>query len=349
MITLAAGEERSGVDVPIVLVPTAKIEGTITSPDGALPPNLQVNLIAHQRITGLPFSGFGTAPAVRDGKFTMSGLLPGDYTITVRPRQGPGGRGGAAGPGSSVADLFAIEQVTVSGADVAVTLPLRAGVTVSGRLAFDATTLPPPADLSKARVSLSAVITGAGAALGVAPAIVDASGTFTFRGVTPGRYRITASVPGTTSTAGWQPRSAILDGRDTLDVPFEVRDGDVGGLVVTFTDRPAELSGVIQDPAGKPAPEYFVVVFARDRAFWTPQSRRIQAKRPGNDGRFVFNNLPPGEYAIGALTDVEQGEWYDPAFLTRLLPASYVITIGEGEKKVQDIRIAGVAPLSALR
>jgi hypothetical protein len=131
----------------------------------------------------------------------------------------------------------------------------------------------------------------------------------------------------------------VVDGRDTLDVPFEVRAANVDGAVVTFTDQPAELSGVIQDPAGKPAPEYFVVVYARDRAFWTPQSRRIKAGRPGNDGRFIFRNLAPGEYLIAALTDVEQGEWFDPEFLARLLPASIPITIAEGEKKVQDIRV----------
>jgi protocatechuate 3,4-dioxygenase beta subunit len=343
MIPLGAGEERSGVDIPLLLVPTSKIEGVVTAPDGPPPANLQVNLLAHQRISGLPFSGFGSAPAVTDGKFTVSGLLPGDYTITVRPRAAPGGRSGAAGPAASASDLFAIEVVTVSGTDVNVTLPLRAGVTVSGRLAFDATTLVPPADLSKARVNLSAVVTGAGAVLGVSAATVDAAGAFTFRGVTPGRYRITASVPGATPTTGWQQRSAVVDGRDTLDAPFEVRASDVDGAVVTFTDRPAELSGVIQDPAGKPAPEYFVIVFARDRVFWTPQSRRIQAIRPGNDGRFIFRNLPPGEYAIAAMTDVEQGEWFDPGFLTRLLPASTPITIAEGEKKVQDIRIVGLA------
>ena len=338
-VALAAGEERSGVDIPLLLVPTAKIEGVITAPDGPLPASLQVNLLAHQRISGLPFSGFGSAPVVTEGKFTVSGVLPGDYTITVRPRAAPGGRGGAPGPGSSVTDLFAVEVVTVSGADVNVTLPLRSGVTVSGRLAFDATTLKPPADLSKARVSLSAVVTGSGAVLGVPPATVDASGTFTFRGVTPGRYRVTASIPGATPTTGWQQRSAVVDGRDTLDMPFEVRTSDVDGAVVTFTDRPAELSGVIQDQAGKPAPEHFVIVFARDRAFWTPQSRRIQSSRPGNDGRFIFRNLPPGEYQLAALTDVEQGEWFDPEFLARLLPASIAITIADGEKKVQDIGI----------
>jgi uncharacterized protein (DUF2141 family) len=112
-------------------------------------------------------------------------------------------------------------------------------------------------------------------------------------------------------------------------------------LVVTFTDRPADLSGRIQDAKGRPTPEYFVIVFASDKTFWTPQSRWIQAKRPASDGRFTFANLPPGTYNLAAVTDVEQGEWFDPSFLAQLASASIKLVIAEGEKKTQDIQVAG--------
>jgi hypothetical protein len=147
-------------------------------------------------------------------------------------------------------------------------------------------------------------------------------------------------VPGSTATSGWQPKSAFIDGRDAFDVPLDVGSTDVGGLVVTYTDRPTELAGTIQDAAGRPAPEYWVIVFPSDKTFWTPQSRRIQAKRPSNDGRFSFPNLPPGEYLIAAVTDVEQGEWYDAGFLSRIVPAALRVPLAEGEKKMQDLKIA---------
>jgi hypothetical protein len=44
---------------------------------------------------------------------------------------------------------------------------------------------------------------------------------------------------------------------------------------------------------------------------------------------------------LTAVTDVEPGEWYDPAFLSQLLSASIPISLREGEKKVQDIKLAG--------
>jgi hypothetical protein len=49
--------------------------------------------------------------------------------------------------------------------------------------------------------------------------------------------------------------------------------------------------------------------------------------------------LPPGEYFLTAVTDAEQNEWFDPQFLAQLVPASIKVTIADGEKKVQDIRV----------
>ena len=41
------------------------------------------------------------------------------------------------------------------------------------------------------------------------------------------------------------------------------------------------------------------------------------------------------------MTDVETGEWYDPGFLSQLMGASTPISLGAGEKKTQDLRVAG--------
>jgi hypothetical protein len=328
-VSLKAGEERAGVDVLLDLTPTAKITGTVVSPDGVLPPNLQVNVIAHDTIPGVPFSGFGTARVDKNGAFSSAGLPPGDYTVTVRV--GAGARG--AGPSAPASALFGATAVGVHGSDVDIRITLQPGVTLSGQLHFDATTLKPPADLSQIRVSLNALRSRV-PSLGVPPATADATGAFKFVGVTPGRYRLSVSLSG-----GWQMRSAIVDGRDMLDTPLEIRNDDVRGVEIRFTDLSTEISGSLLDPAGEPAPEYFIILFPVDKAYWTPQSRRIQSTRPASDGRYRIQNLPPGEYLIAAVTDVEQGEWYDPAFLAQLVGASTKIVLTEGEKKVQSLKI----------
>jgi hypothetical protein len=67
----------------------------------------------------------------------------------------------------------------------------------------------------------------------------------------------------------------------------------------------------------------------------------VQAVRPGVDGKYVIRDLPPGDYLLAAVTDVDQDEWQDPAFLERLQPGSIKVTIAEGEKKTLDLRIGG--------
>jgi hypothetical protein len=70
-------------------------------------------------------------------------------------------------------------------------------------------------------------------------------------------------------------------------------------------------------------------------------SRRIMNARTANDGSFTFRNTPPGEYYLAAVDDVEPGEWYDPSFLQRLVTGAIKVTIAEGEKKVQDLKVGG--------
>jgi hypothetical protein len=64
--------------------------------------------------------------------------------------------------------------------------------------------------------------------------------------------------------------------------------------------------------------------------------------RPDVDGRYAVADLPPGEYFLNALSDVDPDDWLVPAFLETLVPSSIRITIGDGEKKVQNLRV-GVA------
>ena len=117
--------------------------------------------------------------------------------------------------------------------------------------------------------------------------------------------------------------------------------GDIKDLVVTLTDRPTQLSGVLQDTSGRPASDYFIIVFPSDKTYWTPGSRRVVETRPGSDGRYAVTGLPAGEYRVAALTDVESGEWNDPRFLAGLVTASVTITLVEGEKTPLNLKLTG--------
>jgi hypothetical protein len=65
----------------------------------------------------------------------------------------------------------------------------------------------------------------------------------------------------------------------------------------------------------------------------------MMSARPATDGRFVFRDLPAGEYFIAALTDLDPAAWQEPTFLEQVAPAALRISIAEGQKKNQDLRI----------
>ena len=69
--------------------------------------------------------------------------------------------------------------------------------------------------------------------------------------------------------------------------------------------------------------------------------RAIETRDRSADGRFVFADLPPGEYLIAALTDLDPIDLQDPAFLEQIASAGAKVTIAEGEKKVQDLKMGG--------
>jgi hypothetical protein len=335
LLTLRAGEERSGVDFPLTLAPTARVEGTVSSPDGPLPPNTSVDLVQNDRgSTGTVFEGFRTTRAGPDGQFQFADVAPGAYTVAARA-SAPLPPGTPRGAGSAPI-LWATTDIAVEGQPVSgVSLTLQPGLTITGSVRFDGTS-PVPDNLSGLRVNL-APATSSQVAISAGAATVDATGRFTIPGVSPGRYRVTATF---TTARAWTYRSAVLGGADVVDGPFEVR-GPVSDLVVTFTDRVAELDGKVIAASGTPSPDTFVVLFPADPAAWYPLSRRIRTVGIGTDSGYSFKGLIPGEYLLATMEDLELGEQFDPALLQRLVPSAIKISIAEGEKKVQDVRAGG--------
>ncbi len=244
---------------------------------------------------------------------------------------------------------WASADVPVDGTPVSgVTLALQPGMTITGKVEFRSVMTRPGADFKTVQLSLRPVATSPGLRinLGMPTSQVDETGKFTIAGVTPGRYSINGNAPAPPGPAAAQPAwrlaSAIVKGRDILDFPLDIGPSeDVTGALITFTDATQEINGSLQDASGRPAPDYTIVVFAADKAYWTPQSRRVRTIRPGTDGKFTVSGLPPGDYLMGAVVDVVPSEVNDPAFLEQVVGAAVKITLGLGERKTQDLRISG--------
>jgi hypothetical protein len=164
---------------------------------------------------------------------------------------------------------------------------------------------------------------------------VDASGDFAITDVMPGRYILRVS-----GAPRWYLRSSVVNGQDTLDVPIDITgDRDISGAVVTMVDRTSELSGTLSDNMGRPLSDLAVIVFPQDQQLWLPGARRVRTSRPATDGRYQFRDLPPGDYLIAAVNDIDPGGASDPQLLQALLPAAVPFTLRDGEKRTQDLRV----------
>jgi hypothetical protein len=279
-----------------------------------------------------------------DAKFSLSGLLPGRYSIVARASSQanvPSAPGSARPTGPVVSDLWAETKLTVAGSDLTnVSLVLRPGMAVAGRVQFETTSAARP-EMTRVSVNFSPPPTS-GVTLGVPAVQAQADGTFSTKGVAPGRYFVSATAPGSSGTAPtWFLESVTAGGRDVLDTPLEIEaQRDVTDVVVTFSDRVTELTGQIVDSAGQPVPQYYVGVFPVNQSQWRRGSRWLRVPtRPGTDGRFRMAGLPPGEYFLAALSQFDQSEWFTPAFLEQVAPGAIRVTLAKGEKKVQDVKL----------
>ena len=326
-VVVRAGEERPGIDFTIQYVPTAHVEGTVSSPTGPLPPGTQVNLIANDPsapVIGL--EGLRMANIGQDGHFDFAEITPGAYVLAARASS-------RAAPDAPQQVLSSVMDVDVQGEDVrGVQLALQEGLTVSGVVRLDGTSTPP------ALSSMRATLTPVGSAISISSGgmALSADGRFTITGITPGRYRLQTTAPGTPPR--WTMRSSVVGGQDALDTPIDIRQS-YSDAIITLTDQLADLTGRLD--AGSASADYTMILFSTNQAHWTTPSRRVLTARTASDSTFTFRNVPPGEYLFAAVDDVEQGEWNDPAFLQRLSASAMKITIAEGEKKTQDVRVGG--------
>lgn len=370
LISLAAGEERAGVDLVVQYVPTSRVSGRVFDPDGRPQAGATVRLNGRGGSSSIvDMVSALVGPTVRtdeNGDFTLDTVPPGDYTLAaqaVRPGAAPKpaaespanlmtmvsglfGRGGGAGA------MHGALSIVVTGQDVTnLDVRLGDGATVSGRIVFEGTATPPaPATMQVMLAGLSgssSPVEFAMAMLGGASAQVSPDFTFSLKGVVPNRYRATVNMPGAlfgaTAHSTWTVKSIRAGaGPDLADVPFDVEPGrSVDGLVVTLTDQPTVISGKVVDGEGRPSSAFPIVIFSTDTTHWLPGSRRVQQARPASDGTYRVTGLPAGEYYIGAVTTLDLDDLYDPAFLEQVVTIAFKIKLGDGEKKDQDLRIGG--------
>jgi Carboxypeptidase regulatory-like domain len=349
IVSVKSGEERSGVDFRLKLVPLAHVRGIVTD-QGQPVAQMAIRLVvADDAGQEIPIS---TELTDSDGRFGFLGIPAGRYLLrgTLVPRLPPDtlGRGMAPGRGRGMPPttlpkgptLSVTTTITVGEPGTgALALIAERGVPWRGRVVFEGSA-PVPDDLTQISFALAAAD---GTPFELASGIrgrTEADRTFATLGVPAGKFLLRATAP-----PPLRLRSAIAGGRDLIDVAGESPATELTDIIATFVDRPdATLSGTVTTPRGDPDPEAIVFVFAADprlRSDLTPQARRLHAARARKTGYYAVPGLPPGEYLVAVGTDESYTNWLDPAVLERLSRSAVRVSIADGTSKTQDLRSGG--------
>ena len=321
--TMRPGEERSGVDIALRPVRTARVSGSIESPEGPVGP-AAVRLIPAGDALLSVGTGFDVATALSDsaGRFTLLGVPEGQYVAWVEKRLPA-----AAGEVPEQRPLlFASETITVGAAGTAeLALTLRRAPRIAVRLESRDVGAKPQVF----EIWVEAVGPG-----GRAMFVPDQRGT-AGAPLVPARYLVT-----TYAGNGNQCMAITADGRDVSDEPLVLQNDDVEVTIVCGAPA-TRLSGTVRNDRGSPDGDAMAVVFPADRKFWTGAGLRARRKASAftsASGSFSLTNLPPGEYLVAALPVEVSDFWQDPKVLEKLTPTATRVSLLAGESRTVDVR-----------
>ena len=187
-LSVRAGEERAGIDVPLQYVAMATVSGSLEPIPGTHP---SVTLARLGEVAG--------AEAIRvthpdaDGRFTFVSIPPGQYLLIARSiASSPPTPAGSPQVAPPAPIQTSTAEVTVDGEDVTgVALSPLSLVTISGRLAFEGAR--PAPDLGAMRLPFNFAGLTIGNFQAQLPQIqLETGGRFIVAGILPGLYRMGA-------------------------------------------------------------------------------------------------------------------------------------------------------------
>ena len=332
-IALKPGEDRTGIDLQLKLLPAVRITGRVVGPAG---PGAFLGMslmpLHGSDLTSEGQAEVGSTVSDPTGAFTFLGIPAGQYVVRVRlyPRPIPGGSPVTI---LDTPGLWANVPLTVADADISdLVVTLRPGLRVTGRVEFvGSRAQPTPADIARIGIRLQSAEGRTSSPIAtdgkVAPDL-----TFRTAGYAGGRYLVipfAATIP-----PGWTLKSVTASGRDVSIEPLDLSENDASGVVITFTDQTTQLSGTVRNSNGPDATAE-VVVLPADSLAWKEIGvtvRRGRVERVDRTGAFSFTGLPAGEYFVAVIPANSPSDPQDPAFLDVLSRSATRVTLADGGK-----------------
>jgi Carboxypeptidase regulatory-like domain len=276
VVELAAGGEKSGVDFRMRPAPVTHIHGTFANggTDWHGHSNLQVHLVPIDSSSPRSFFSAGGTEMNEDGSFDIREVFPGSYQLVAfaqdfsnRTKQ------------EAVSAIGGVLRVEVADKPLDVALPLHPAMDISGKVeiergnnaAFQIT--PGQINLQLEPADPFGIPSSA--------TQVNDDGSFTFKSVLPGEWRIRLRGPRAFL------KSARMGGEDVTTRPMNLTSGAAGALQIVVSTNTATIQGT--GPAGE-------MVFAATGENEPGQGTR--AAQVDSNGQFKMEGLAPGQYRI---------------------------------------------------
>jgi Carboxypeptidase regulatory-like domain len=324
-ISVRAAQETSNISLALIASRLSTVSGrAVTSANTPVVQGMIMMMPADPISVGMPM-GMSNAMTRADGSFQLLGVAPGTYNLSLRPR-------GMPAPDAE----FATMRLTVGNDNLDnVLLVTSRGAIARGIVTTDEGTPPP---MRPEQVSLFARPAEPEAMM-MQPGEnkVHPDWTFEMSGLSEARLL----GGGISEAPDWSVKTVLHNGVEVIDTPINFVPGQtVEGFEIVLSRKRTELSGQINGERGVKETDATVVVFSEDAARWGYGSRYVRTARPNQDGRYTLRGMPPHDYFVVAVKDLEPGQAQDPEFLDSIRTQAQRVSLGENETRVQDLKIA---------
>ncbi|MGA2101430.1 MAG: carboxypeptidase regulatory-like domain-containing protein [Candidatus Sulfotelmatobacter sp.] len=315
-IELHPGEELSGINLSLSAFRAVHVRGRVLTSNGTPAKGADVTLSQ--------FAGDGYSLEVESdpaGKFDLTAVPPGSYTIVAQSSD------------NSMSGHLQMGRANISVGETPVDAPdlvLFPGAIVSGHVRIDGDR---KVALPRSFASLKPLYADATAT--VDSVAVQPDGSFTFHDVPEGEYGLTVSpLPD-----GYYVRT----GRDAASAGILVSHGHAPPAEIRIGPGAVRLQGTVYKDSDNQQVAASVTVALVPDATRRSNGEYYRVATTDQSGAFVLANIPPGDYSLFAMENIDRNAFMDPAFLQRYEGAGKSIHIEEGTNQNLQLQLTADA------